>query len=111
MAGTSVPAFFIFKGCSLELRRCGLVQFYVYILYSEDADRYYCGQTDNLEKRLAQHNDPDNTFTKTTHRFKGPWNLVWHCECSTRTAGIRLERKIKQRGIRRYLSDIKAGGC
>ncbi|WP_373398424.1 GIY-YIG nuclease family protein [Algoriphagus halophilus] len=30
--------------------------FFVYILYSDSKDRYYIGQTENLEERLFQHN-------------------------------------------------------
>ncbi|HEX7928311.1 MAG TPA: GIY-YIG nuclease family protein, partial [bacterium] len=30
----------------------------VYILRSPTADRFYCGITDDLERRLRQHNDP-----------------------------------------------------
>ena len=29
---------------------------YVYILYSEKYDKYYIGQTDNIDARLHQHN-------------------------------------------------------
>ena len=83
--------------------------FWVYILQSQSTGRYYCGQTDDIEKRLDQHNDPENTFTRTTSRFKGPWCLVHKIECPHRTDAIRLERKIKKRGIKRYLQDV--GGC
>ena len=86
--------------------------FWVYILRSETTGRYYCGQTDNVEKRLQQHNDPQNTFTQTTTRFTGPWRLVYRTNCQSRTEAIRLERRIKKRGIGRFLSDLKqAGGC
>ena len=50
--------------------------FWVYILRSETTGRYYCGQTDNVEKRLQQRNDPTNDSAKTTKRFRGPWELV-----------------------------------
>jgi hypothetical protein len=53
-----------------------LMGFWVYILQSQSCGRYYCGQTDDIEKRLDQHNDPENTFTRTTSRFKGPWRLI-----------------------------------
>jgi len=85
--------------------------YWVYILQSQSTGRFYCGQSDNIEKRLEQHNDPANTFTKTTSRHKGPWQLVQKIRCSNRTEAIQLERKIKGRGIGRYLSDQKAGGC
>ncbi|MBU2578107.1 GIY-YIG nuclease family protein [Patescibacteria group bacterium] len=35
--------------------------FWVYILRSQSTERYYCGQADDVEKRLQQHNDPDMT--------------------------------------------------
>jgi hypothetical protein len=50
---------------------------WVYILQSATTGRHYCGQTDALEKRIQQHNDPYNTFTRTTKVFTGPWQLIW----------------------------------
>ncbi|WP_227020910.1 GIY-YIG nuclease family protein [Arenibacter algicola] len=32
------------------------MEYVVYILFSVAADRYYVGQTNNIEKRLATHN-------------------------------------------------------
>jgi putative endonuclease len=77
--------------------------FWVYILQSESTDRFYCGQTNNLELRLHEHNDPGYNGTKTTKRFKGPWKLIWTFECSDRSEAMRLERSIKKRGVSRYL--------
>jgi putative endonuclease len=86
--------------------------YWVYIIQSQSSERYYCGQTDNLEKRLQQHNDPHHTFTKTTKRFKGPWLLVCQIACGSRTEAMRLEKQIKKRGIQRYLAESKpTGGC
>jgi len=65
---------------------------WVTILQSQSTGRYYCGQTDNIKKRLIQHNDPENTFTRTTSRFKEPWHLLHKIECPNRTDAIRLER-------------------
>jgi len=79
--------------------------YYVYILHSAACSRYYCGQTDDLEHRVAQHNDPGHTLTKTTKRFTGPWTLVWHRELATRSEAMALERKIKSRGTARFLED------
>ncbi len=36
--------------------------FYVYVLYSESADKFYIGFTSNLEGRLEAHNYPENSF-------------------------------------------------
>ncbi|MBI4734974.1 MAG: GIY-YIG nuclease family protein [candidate division NC10 bacterium] len=78
---------------------------WVYILRSQNTGRYYCGQTNNFEKRVAQHNDPAVRLTLTTKRFVGPWDLVWSQECWDRSEGMRLERPIKKRGISRFLEE------
>ena len=77
--------------------------FWVYILQSETSGRYYCGQTQDLKTRISQHNDPENDLAKTTKRFKGPWYLVWSKEVPTGSDSVRLERKIKKRGIGRFM--------
>jgi len=84
--------------------------YFVYILRSQTTGRFYCGQTSDPENRLQQHNDPGNDLSKTTKRFKGPWQLVWHKEVADNSASVRLERKIKKRGIGRFLSDHAGGG-
>jgi len=81
---------------------------WVYIIRGESARRYYCGQTSNLAKRLAQHNDPEDRLTLTPKRFAGPWALVWSRGCPTRSEAMRLERTIKGRGISRYLKEIES---
>ncbi|RUA02970.1 MAG: hypothetical protein DSY89_01780 [Deltaproteobacteria bacterium] len=48
----------------------------VYILQSQSTGRFYCGQTDHLERRLYQHNDPNYHGSRTTKVFPGPWILV-----------------------------------
>jgi len=82
------------------------MSFWVYILQSQTSGRYYFGQTDNIEKRLAQHNDPNNHLAQTTKRFLGPWQLTWSIQMENRSEAIRLERKIKNRGISRFLKDL-----
>lgn len=73
----------------------------VYILYSASLLRYYVGQTGDLEKRLEVHNKGGRKYTT-----KGiPWVLVKTFECSSRSKATVLERKIKKRGIKRYLDN------
>ncbi|MCK5340035.1 MAG: GIY-YIG nuclease family protein [Desulfobulbaceae bacterium] len=79
----------------------------VYILQSESTGRHYCGYSNDVERRLRQHNDPDYRGSKTTKRFVGPWKLVNVFECESEGEAVRLERKIKKRGIFRYLKDIQ----
>jgi putative endonuclease len=74
---------------------------FVYILHSGKLGKYYVGQTSNVEKRLIAHNKGSNRFTS-----KGvPWKLIKIYTCDDRTEAIKLERKIKKRGIKRYLDE------
>jgi putative endonuclease len=79
--------------------------FSVYILQSDSSGRFYCGYSENVAQRLHQHNDPDYRLSKTTKRFKGPWNLVTTFSCDSLSDAVKLERKIKKRGIARFLQD------
>ena len=76
---------------------------WVYILQSESSRRFYCGQTNDLRRRIKQHNDPNHQETRTTKRFEGPWSLVWSQEFPNRSDAMKQERSIKKRGIARFL--------
>ena len=55
--------------------------YYVYVLYSQKDDRTYVGQTNNLERRLFEHNSGKVRSTK--HRL--PLKLLFTEEFSTST--------------------------
>jgi putative endonuclease len=75
--------------------------FYVYILYSSSLEKFYVGSSDNVAKRIDQHNSGRGNFTS-----KGsPWELIVTIECKSRSEAIALETRIKKRGIKRYLQD------
>ncbi|MBT8306855.1 MAG: GIY-YIG nuclease family protein [Maribacter sp.] len=65
--------------------------YYVYILYSETFDRFYKGQTGDLEDRLRRHNNGIELSTKAYR----PWILVWYTTAKSRSEAMRLERKLK----------------
>ena len=79
--------------------------YWVYIIESQATGRYYCGYSNNVERRLSQHNNPEYHGSRTTKIFQGPWNIIWTQECSSQGEAVVLERKIKKRGIGRYLQD------
>ena len=79
--------------------------YWVYILRSGATGRHYCGHSDDLERRVRQHNDPEYSGSKTTKRFEGPWNVVWTTTYDTRSEAMAVEKQIKARGIGRFLSD------
>ncbi len=78
----------------------------VHILFSEKLQLYYVGQTENFDVRFQHHNAGKNNYTS-----KGvPWKFVHKFIVDDRSAAIILESKIKKRGIKRYLTDIKFFG-
>ncbi|MCU0369650.1 MAG: GIY-YIG nuclease family protein [Cyclobacteriaceae bacterium] len=78
------------------------MSYFVYILYSKSCDKFYTGQTQNLDNRLAEHNLGETKSIKSCI----PWSLVWKSDLATRSEAMMLEKKIKSRGAQRFLSDI-----
>ncbi|MBI4708701.1 MAG: GIY-YIG nuclease family protein [Candidatus Portnoybacteria bacterium] len=65
--------------------------FYVYILYSLKSKNFYYGYTEDLRKRLGEHN---NGFSKATAPFR-PWTLVFYAAFQTKKLAKDFERYIK----------------
>jgi putative endonuclease len=54
----------------------------------------YIGHTDDLQRRLAEHNAPGPTWGKFTHKH-APWHMVWSESHPTRALAMAREREIK----------------
>jgi putative endonuclease len=78
--------------------------FYLYIIYSETADRYYVGHSADPEKRLLEHNsDPRSTFT---HKYR-PWILKASFPVSDqRSIALKVERYIKKMKSRKLIENL-----
>ncbi len=66
--------------------------FHVYVLQSQSTGRYYVGHTENLQKRIFEHN---NGRTNSI-RNRGPWALVYSEEYATRPEASHRERQMKR---------------
>ena len=75
--------------------------YYVYILQSDTTGRYYCGQCNNVNNRLKRHNAGEMKSTKAGC----PWSLIGYLEFDRRSEAVQMERKIKARGIGRWLRE------
>lgn len=64
----------------------------VYILECSDKT-LYCGWTNDLEKRLHEHNEGKNGAKYT--RGRRPVKLVYQEPCLTRSDALKREREIK----------------
>ena len=71
---------------------------YVYILKCSDAN-YYTGITNNLERRLQEHQSATNKNCFTAQRL--PVTLVYHQQFSDFNLAISWEKRIKKWSIRK----------
>ncbi len=65
--------------------------YYFYILRSKIDNSYYVGSTNNLTRRLKEHNRGKSKYT----RNKKPWELVYNEELSTLSLVRRRENQVK----------------
>ena len=65
--------------------------FYTYILYSNYFDKFYIGQSSDLDKRFSRH---QNGYVKSTKPFR-PWKLVYFESFDTRKEAVNREAVLK----------------
>ncbi|MFZ5908125.1 MAG: GIY-YIG nuclease family protein [Nitrospirota bacterium] len=75
----------------------------VYILKSESTSQYYIGHTDDIVRRMSQHNDADYQGSRHTKRNKGPWACVYTERYMTRSEAMQREKELKAKKSRKYI--------
>ena len=65
--------------------------FHAYILRNTISGRHYIGSTNNLERRLQEHNRGQTRSTKSD----GEWVLIHHEIYNTKEEAVARERQIK----------------
>ncbi|MFC1561666.1 GIY-YIG nuclease family protein [candidate division KSB1 bacterium] len=68
-----------------------IIMYYVYILYSKSFDRYYIGQTDNIDARIDRHNKGK---VKSTKHYV-PWELRYTEKFISRSKAMKREKFLK----------------
>lgn len=77
---------------------------YLYIIYSDTLDKYYVGETPDVEFRLAQHN---NHYFKTNFtKSADDWILSLKCRCQNRQEALFLEKFIKRMKSKVFIEKI-----
>lgn len=59
--------------------------YFTYIIKSKITDRYYIGETDNLQRRITLHNEGNSISTKAYI----PWEIVYFEKFDTRTEALK----------------------
>ncbi len=66
--------------------------FFVDVLYSRSANKFYVGYTSNLESRLLSHNE---LGTKDWTKRYRPWELVYTESYQTKSSALKREKELK----------------
>lgn len=75
--------------------------YYVYVLRSEVSGQWYTGSTDDLRKRLSQHNRKESNWTK-----RGvPWAIIYYEASLTESDARNREKYLKSGFGKRYLKN------
>jgi putative endonuclease len=64
---------------------------FVYILKSDKYNKYYIGQTKNVDERLKRHNTGRSVYTR---KFM-PWKIVYSEKYNTKAEAYKREMEIK----------------
>ena len=76
--------------------------FTVYVLHSQSLNRYYVGFTNDLVRRLTEHNRKKGKYTDSGI----PWELVYHEIYSTKAEAMSRENFIKRKKSRTFIESL-----
>lgn len=76
--------------------------FYVYILKSNKSGKFYVGCTDDLNRRLKEHNSGKSRYT----RNKGPWSVEYREEFVALKEARKREKQIKSWKKRKAIENL-----
>jgi putative endonuclease len=81
--------------------------YYLYILYSGTADKYYVGYSNNPGRRLQEHNFSDRITYTSKHR---PWVLKAVFSCGEiEGEAMQIEKFIKKQKSRKLIERLISG--
>ena len=78
--------------------------FWVYVLINRTAGKRYIGQTDDLDRRMAEHNGQSENVRRYTSKYQGKWELVYSEQHSTRSKAMAREKWLKGTTGRRWIN-------
>lgn len=78
--------------------------FWVYAIYNSNVDKIYIGQTNNLDKRLLEHNQKRGNHY--TAKFEGEWELIYKESIATRLEAIKREKQLKSQKGREFIHNL-----
>ena len=80
--------------------------YYVYIIYSQKTNKFYVGSTNDLTRRIEDHNRGKTPYSKTGM----PWVLKYSEAFPGRSSAYRRELEIKRKKSRKYIERLISDG-
>ena len=76
----------------------------VYIIYSTSAQKFYIGETGDINERLEKHNSGiyNNAYTAQAC----DWEIQTVLECENRTIALKIEKHIKSMKSKVYINNL-----
>ena len=94
--------------CTAEVERVTITSmFTIYVLYNSTAQKTYTGQTEDLERRINQHNN--HQLGKFTACYRGKWVLIYQESVATRTEALKREKQLKSGNGRMFIKQFIPG--
>jgi putative endonuclease len=81
--------------------------YYVYAIYNKAVNKFYIGQTEDLEFRLVVHNQ--KLLKGYTSRFDGNWKLIYSEKCQSRKEALIREKQLKTYRGRQFIKTFIPG--
>ncbi len=79
---------------------------YLYIIHSETVDKFYVGVTEDVNRRLFEHNNSERNLFTAKYR---PWTLAAVFECENVTVARKAENFIKKQKSKVLIKKIVEG--
>ena len=79
------------------------MNFYTYIAYNTKHDKFYIGQTNNLDRRTVEHNLGVSNYTS---KYDGEWKLVYYETFDSRSDAMKRERFLKKQKNKKFYRRI-----
>lgn len=73
--------------------------YYIYVLLSKKDNRFYTGFTDNIRRRISEHNSGKVESTKN----RRPFDLVYFEGCRNKNDALHREKYLKTTYGKRYI--------
>lgn len=80
------------------------MSFFVYSIYNKNCNKFYIGQTKDLDKRIFLHNN--KVFKGYTSKFEGSWKVIYKEIFDNRGDALKREKQLKSFQGRKFIKSI-----